>query len=153
MNILVKWQLVLALGYSCLIIIHEKNSWKQTSYTPWQITVIVILWNFPMAMWLYYKYSNSADVQNVVIVTNVTPVFKVFELLFTASEGTWGRRWDACSMDDGAYATLFGACPPLVWSGHGAHVHHSCKIQKHWHICEIYIWWKHFLLNVRKKEK
>lgn len=71
---LVKWQLVLALGYACLVIIHEENSWKQTSYTPWQVTVILILWNFPMAMWLYLKYSNSADVQNARVVTNVIPV-------------------------------------------------------------------------------
>lgn len=91
---MVKWQLVVALGYSCLIIIHERNSWKQTSYTPWQIAVIVILWNFPMAMWLYYKCSNSADVQSVVMLTNVIPGFEVFDLLLTPSVETWQRRWD-----------------------------------------------------------
>lgn len=85
---------MVALGYSCLIIIHERNSWKQTSYTPWQIAVIVILWNFPMAMWLYYKCSNSADVQNVVMLTNVIPGFEVFDLLLTPSVETWQRRWD-----------------------------------------------------------
>lgn len=50
------------------------------------MTVIVLLWNFPMAMWLYYKYSNSADVQNVVILTNVIPRLKVFESLITSVE-------------------------------------------------------------------
>ena len=136
MNILVKWQLVLALGYSCLIIIHEKNSWKQTSYTPSQITVIVILWNFPMAMWLYYKYSHSADVQNVVIVTNVIPIFKILNYSFVlwreCEEGD-----GTCNMHGRAYAALFGACSPSVWGGHAAYTPHSRKIQKRWHFCEI----------------
>lgn len=120
MNILVKWQLVLALGYSCLIIIHEKNSWKQTSYTPWQMAVIVILWNFLMAMWLYSKYSNSADVQNGVVVTNVIPVFKIlnYSLLLRRKHEDGD---EACSMYDRAYAALPRACPPLVCHGHGLH--------------------------------
>lgn len=134
MNILVKWQLVVALGYSCLIIIHEKNSWKQTSYTPWQITVIVILWNFPMAMWLYYKYSNSADVQNVVIVTNVIPSLKVFESLTTTSVETWQRRWDT-EKHERTLAAFVRLCP-LVWSGNSALTLLCCNPQKQWHFCE-----------------
>lgn len=135
MNILVKWQLVLALGYSCLIIIHEKNSWKQTSYTPWQITVIVILWNFPMAMWLYYKYSNSADVQNVVVVTNVIPVFKVlnYSLLLWRSVRE-EMRHAICMIE---HMQLFSA-PTLPWFGVGmVYMPRFCKMQKQWHFCEI----------------
>lgn len=60
---------------------------------------------------------------------------------------------ETCNMHDRAYAALRSACPPLVWSGLDAHIPRSCKIQKQQQFCEIKIWWKHFLLNVKKKGK